>query len=436
MRRKEAEQLVAAAYEKRAAWTPEEIAALKSVATQALVGSGVGAGLGAGAGLFASEFVGSGPETDPELAKIKRKRRRQSSVLGGAVLGSLGGLGLAGLNMAGTNVNDNASRSAKETADAGKKFIADVSAQAGKLKDKAVDAATTTYDRNLDYWSKAPWLSGSGSLFLGATALSPLTVLGMPSRISNRMSGAAPLDWKTIANADKEFIRLTEEEGKKLEAKALKARIRTRTLVKGKQELNNRLAALNVVPRRARRDPRFRAHREKLLLGIERIDKKINALKFSPQDQRTLGSWTKTLAKAKDVAKANTDLSRLGRSTQNLALQRFLHKPTRIRGIRRGHGLAGLAALAGSGLLYNAIKGASIKEPEEGMEKTAAIPWAKIRKLLGRAGAEVGELGFKGLDAFYGVVDSASGNNFKMINNPRFRQVNSVIPDNYFSGRY
>jgi hypothetical protein len=66
--------------------------------TTAILGGG-GAGVGGLLGLLGSEFVGDKHESDPEIAKAKRNKRRRNALLGGAVLGGLGGTGLATVDM-------------------------------------------------------------------------------------------------------------------------------------------------------------------------------------------------------------------------------------------------------------------------------------------------------------------------------------------------
>jgi len=87
MRITEARKLVEEAFEK-AAKVDKDVGKRSALFTLG------GTGLGAGLGLLASEFVGDEHEGDPELARLKRKRRRVSAILGGAATGGLGGLGL------------------------------------------------------------------------------------------------------------------------------------------------------------------------------------------------------------------------------------------------------------------------------------------------------------------------------------------------------
>ena len=81
----------------------EKRGSLEGLKSMALLGAG-GTGLGAGLGLLASEFVGDQHESNPELARIKKRKRRQSALLGGAALGGLGGGSLA---LAGTALSGN-----------------------------------------------------------------------------------------------------------------------------------------------------------------------------------------------------------------------------------------------------------------------------------------------------------------------------------------
>ena len=97
MKAAEARQLVEAAYAK--ADQAKYANPVKSSLTYSLLGSGLGAGLS----LLGSEFVGSGGDADPELAKLKNRRRRVQAILGGAAVGGIGGLGVSLVDAIGGN---------------------------------------------------------------------------------------------------------------------------------------------------------------------------------------------------------------------------------------------------------------------------------------------------------------------------------------------
>ena len=99
MKQIEARQLVEEAYARADQTKQASLGISKASLLMPLLGSGVGAGLG----LLGSEFVGDGGETDPEMAKLKARRRRLQAALGGAAVGGLGGLGLASVDALGGN---------------------------------------------------------------------------------------------------------------------------------------------------------------------------------------------------------------------------------------------------------------------------------------------------------------------------------------------